>query len=144
MKDIPVEEQRLLFAGEEPKDKRTLSSLKDFQRDSTISLIHRGAIIQISVRFVAKTKTQKGFFTNLNVGVFDTIEQIKMRVIMMGIPSSQQMLMLEGKQLKDNKTISYYNIKDNSQLQLLLKTSRNKSSSGKRWLRWCRVEVQGK
>ena len=41
---------------------------------------------------------------------------------MMGVPSNHQRLMLEGRQLEDNRTISFYDIKDKAQLQLVLKS----------------------
>ena len=130
MKGIPVEEQRLLFAGEEYPEKYPVSNLPNLQKDSTLSLIHRGAIIQISVRFDGKDIRQKSSVTQLNVGILDTIEHI--RIMMdndgLGIPVSQQMLFFEGKQLEDNKNICDYNIKHKSQLKLVLKTFR----SGKR------------
>ena len=125
-----MEQQRLMFKGDEPRGKRTLSSLSNFRAESTLNLIDRGQIRDIFVNsknFPREYRTSaKGFHHKLAVGNLETIGDIKTILERHVFPhSSEQMLMFDDQQLKDSKTLCYYNIKKESTLQVTHKTSRN-------------------
>ena len=70
-----------------------------------------------SIRIFVKTFTGKTF--SLFVYYDDTIESIKTKIQNKeGIPSSQQILIFEGIQLEDQRTLSDYNIQNNSCIHL--------------------------
>ena len=113
---IPMDQQRLIFGGEQLEDERTLS-MYDIQRESTIDLVIVGEAMQIFVR------TQIGKVITLQVELLDTVESLKAKIQSKeGTPAIQQILMFAGKLLKDECTLFDYNIQRESTLQLLLKS----------------------
>ncbi len=57
----------------------------------------------------------------MKVTEYDTIDVVKNKILSMtGIPRNQQRLIFKGKQLQVVHTVSDYNIKKNSTLQLFL------------------------
>ena len=109
---IPLDKQRLVFAGKPLQNEWTLSKC-NIQKGSTLHLVQRISVVIKTLR--GKT------VTILTVDTSDTIESIKCRLHnKIGLPAEEQCLLINGEELVNKQKLSYYNIENGSTLQLII------------------------
>ena len=116
---IPVERQHLSLAGRELKNELALSDYDVKSRPILLLNLRSFRCIKILVT------VSTGEEVTLEVDPNDFIDDVKMKIQdEVGIPPQSQNLTLDGKNLEDGHSVSYYKIQGKSSLNLYLKSAR--------------------
>ena len=118
LEGIPPAQQRLIFEGEEMRDKRILSDYH-LNEGSILYLVLRG--VEGYIQIFVKTLTHK--ILTLTVEAKERIESVKTKIADKDSFTEQVELCLDGKQLEDEKTLADYNIQNENTLYLGVPTT---------------------
>ncbi|KAA6401791.1 MAG: putative Polyubiquitin [Streblomastix strix] len=121
---IPLEKQWIFFKDDILEDQRTLSSYNIYSVHEVRLAIQDSLVaakLQIKEwKIQIKVKNVAGKTFTFDVGETDTIENVKKQIQNKeGIPPESQIIIFDGKQLEDRRTVKDYNIMNDSILYVV-------------------------